>query len=267
MAGNAEVAARASGYRERNSTADRALDILAMFTDDRAVVSGVEVADHLGTSRSTAYRYLQSLVANRFLEEAPSGGFRLGLRVLELARLARRAYGLSDVAMPVMQRLAATTQESVLLTRRAGDLVVCLDRAESVAHAVRISYERGSALPVNAGASALALLAWADPADTRVLLERAHLTSFTPATLTEVDAVMARLEEIRRLGYSVTRGELDSDVLGIAAPIRDDSGAVVAAVSVAAIASRVPPTRQHEVVAAVCDAATEISERLVTVAG
>ncbi|MGW5876693.1 IclR family transcriptional regulator [Nocardiopsis terrae] len=267
MAGTSDASPRGSGYRERNSTADRALDILGMFTEDRPVISGTEVADQLGTSRSTAYRYLQSLVTNRFLEEAPEGGFRLGLRVLELSRVARRAYGLSDIAMPVMQRLAAQTRESVLLTRRSGDLVICLDRAEPVARPVRISYERGSALPVNAGASALVLLAWEDPAKARALLERAHLTSFTSATLTDVDTLLARLEEIRRLGYSVTRGELDNEVLGIAAPIRDDAGAVVAALSVAAIAARVPVARQPEIVAAVCTAAAEISEGLVTAAG
>lgn len=267
MTGQSEVVARGSGYRERNSTADRALDILGMFTDEQPVLSGVEVAERLGTSRSTAYRYLQSLVAGRFLEDAPGGGFRLGLRVLELARLARRTYGLSEVSLPVMRRLASRTRESVLLTRRVGDLVVCLDRAESVVHTVRISYERGSALPLNAGASALALLAWADPAETRPMLERVELSSFTPATLTDVDALVTRLAEIRDLGYSVTRGEVDDDVLGVAAPIRDDTGAVVAAVSVAAVASRVPPARQGEVVEAVREAAAEISERLAVTAG
>ena len=134
------MAERVSAYRERNSTADRALEILGMFDEQRPVVSGVEVAERLGTSRSTAYRYLQSLVATRFLEEAPGGGFRLGLRVLELGRVARRSYGLSEVALPIMEQLAADVQESVLLTRRVGNLVVCLERAESVAHPVRISY-------------------------------------------------------------------------------------------------------------------------------
>ncbi len=58
--------------------------------------------------------------------------------------MARKAYGLSELALPVMQDLAAATHESVLLTRRVGDLVVCLERAESVTHTVRISYERGA---------------------------------------------------------------------------------------------------------------------------
>lgn len=261
------MAERVSAYRERNSTADRALEILGMFDERRPVVSGVEVAERLGTSRSTAYRYLQSLVASRFLEEAPGGGFRLGLRVLELGRVARRSYGISEVALPIMQQLAADVRESVLLTRRAGNLVVCLERAESVVHPVRISYERGSTLPVNAGASALVLLAWADPEETNAVLHSTRLTAFTEASLTDVDAVLARLAEIRQLGHSVTRGELDRDVLGIAAPIRDEAETVVAAVSVAAVASRIPPGREDDVVAAVCAAAREISARLASVAG
>jgi DNA-binding IclR family transcriptional regulator len=258
---------RVSTYRERNSTADRALDILSLFHEERPIITGAEGARHLGTARSTAYRYLQSLVGRRFLEEAPGGGFRLGLRLLELARLARRSYGLSDTALPVMIRLAAAVHESVLLTRRVGDLVVCLDRAESATHAVRISYERGSTLPVNAGASALVLLAWSDPAETRALLERTDLRAFTPATLIDVDALMDRLAEIRSSGYSVTSGELDPEVLGIAAPIRDEAGTVVAAVSVAALASRVPADRLPQVVDQVLDAAREITSGLALIAG
>ncbi|MFF4590329.1 IclR family transcriptional regulator [Streptomyces sp. NPDC001388] len=249
-------------YRERNSTADRALDILTMFDDTHLVVSGTAVAERLGVARSTAYRYLQSLVAGRFLEEAPGGGFRLGLRVLEIARLARRSYGLSEVALPSMQELAEEVRETVLLTRRTGDLIVCVDRAESGTRAVRISYERGSTLPLNAGASALVLLAWSPEDEARRLLETAELRRFTPATLTDVDALMERLARIRRLGYSVTRGELDPDVVGIAAPITAPNGQVTAAVSVAALASRVYPEAEAEFAQKVRATASEISERL-----
>ena len=254
-------------YRERNSTADRALDILGMFSDEVPVVSAVQVAAHLGVVRSTGYRYLQSLVANRYLEEAPTGGFRLGLRVLELARLARRTYGLSEVAAPVLTELASVVHETVLLTRRVDDVVICLERAESEVHRVRISYERGATLPVNAGASALTLLAWSDPAEARSVLQAADLQAFTPATLTDVDALMVRLEQIRSDGYSITRSELDHDVLGIAAPVRDGDGQVVAAVSVAAVASRVSAQLEREIVSAVRSAAERITERTAVVGG
>ncbi|WP_406163468.1 IclR family transcriptional regulator [Streptomyces canus] len=259
--------AASPSYRERNSTADRALDILMMFDDTQLVISGSAVAERLGVARSTAYRYLQSLVGSRFLEEAPGGGFRLGLRVLEIGRLARRSYGLSEIAVPVMTELSEDVGETVLLTRRTGELVVCVDRAEARARAVRISYERGSTLPLNAGASALVLLAWIPQDEARRLLEAAELRRFTPATLTDADTLVERLSHIRRAGYSVTRGELDPDVTGVAAPIRDDQQKVVAAVSVVALGSRVFPEAEAELAQKVLKTAQKITDRLIAVGG
>lgn len=256
-----------AGYRERNSTADRALDILNSFTEDRPVLSGFELAERLGVARSTAYRYLQSLVGSHFLEEAPDGGFRLGLRVLELARVARRNYGLSEVALPIMQDLAREVDEAVLLTRRTANLVVCVDRAEVHTGPVRISYERGSTLAINAGAAAQVLLAWTPAEQVRTLLGGTELHRFTPQTVVDVDALMARLERINRDGYAITRSELDMDILGIAAPIWDDRGQVRAAVSVAALASRVPKKAERGIAKQVQRAAGEITERLALVDG
>ncbi|MBB5157206.1 IclR family transcriptional regulator [Saccharopolyspora phatthalungensis] len=257
----------ASSYRERNSTADRALDILGMFKEDLPVISGTEVAARLGVAKSTAYRYVQSLVGTRFLEEAPGGGFRLGLRVIELARLARQTYGLSDVAAPVLAELARSVGETALLTRRVGDLVVCLDRAESDKHRVRISYERGSTLPINAGASALVLLAWSPAEEAEAVLRGTTLRRFTEATLTDVSQLLARLEQIRTDGYSITRSEVDHDVLGIAAPIRGAAGNVVAAVSVAAVANRVSDSVESEIIKRVCAAAETIAAGLQQIEG
>lgn len=236
-----------------------------MFTVEEPVLSGVVIAERLGVVRSTGYRYLQSLVGSRFLEEAPGGGFRLGLRVLEIARVARASFGLTDVAHPVMSALAQEVQETVLLTRRSGDLVVCVDSVEVLSRPARISYGRGAMLPVNAGASALVLLAWSPPDEARSVLERKQLDRFTPSTLTDVDALIARLADIRRDGYSITRAELDDDVLGIAAPIRDEHGSVRAAISVAALAGRVTTDHEAEVLVAVRAAAADIERRLMVI--
>ena len=103
MPGHADGSARR--YRERNSTADRALDILLLFTAEKPVWAGTEIATQLGVARSTGYRYLQSLVSTGFIEEA-AAGFRLGPRIFELARLARAGIGLSEVSLPSMRRLA-----------------------------------------------------------------------------------------------------------------------------------------------------------------
>jgi DNA-binding IclR family transcriptional regulator len=249
-----------SGYRDRNSTADRALDILLLFTEDKLVWSGAEIADEIGVARSTGYRYLQSLVNAGFIEEA-SGGFRLGPRIFELARLARAGTSLSDIAMPTMRSLSAKVGESVLLTRRSGRFVVCLDLVEA-AHTVRLSYERGHVLPINAGAAAEVLLAWAPPEELTAVLSAAPLERFTAKTLTDPGQLQARLAQIRRDGVAVSQGELDDQILGVAAPIHNAKGSVVAAVSVAALASRVPRTELKAVKLAVKSAASTISEQL-----
>ncbi|ATL68245.1 IclR family transcriptional regulator [Nocardia terpenica] len=261
MAGQAASAA-SSAYRERNATADRALDILLMFDDQRLVLSAVEVAAQLSVGRSTAYRYLQSLTQTGFVEEADGSGYRLGPRVLELARLARRGLGLSDIARPIMRRLAADAGETVLLTRLAGDRVVCLEREDSGARAVRITYERGEVLPVNAGASAFCLLAWLPDTTVDALLDTTPLDPLTSRTLTTKHGLRARLRETREQGYAVSRGELDPDVLGIAAAIRNRDGGVVAALSIAALSTRIPDERIPELATALRTGATEIGTSL-----
>lgn len=251
-----------SKYRERNSTADRALDILGMFDEQRLTIGAAEVAEQLGVARSTAYRYVQSLGQSGFLEEAESGRFRLGRRILELALLARRGLGLAEVARPVMRRLCGDVGETILLTRLAGNAVICLEREEASTQRVRISYERGQIMPLNAGASAFVLLAWLEDAALSQVLEGARLEAFTPRTLTTQTALRSRLTETAAQGYGLSQGELDDDVLGVGAPIRDADGVVQAALSMAAVASRVPKNRIPRVIEKVRSGADEISEAL-----
>jgi DNA-binding IclR family transcriptional regulator len=256
----AVAASRPSAYRERNSTADRALDILGLFTPDRLKVSAIDVAAELSVARSTAYRYLLTLGSAGYLEEDPTGGFRLGLKVFELAKLARSSYGLSQLALPILRDLARNADETALLTRRSGSRAVCLEREEPTNHRVRLTYERGSAVPLNAGASAWVLLAWEDPDVIADLLHDAQLPRFTDQTLTSVTQVTKRLELIRQQGYAVTRGELDPDTTGIAAPVLDDQGRVVAGISLVAVSRRVPEEQLDELVGQVRAAASKLTE-------
>ncbi|WP_284981562.1 IclR family transcriptional regulator [Arthrobacter sp. efr-133-TYG-118] len=257
-----DTASKSSAYRERNSTADKALDILALFTPDRLTVSAIDVAHELSVARSTAYRYLLTLGSAGYLEENPSGGFRLGLKVFELARLARASYGLSQLALPTLHVLAQQTGETALLTKRSGNRAVCLEKEEPNDQRMRVSYERGSAMSLNAGASAWVLLAWEEHETVKRLLLENPLTGFTEATLTTENSVYERLALIRSEGFAISRGELDPDAIGIAAPVRDDQQRVVAGISLVAAIRRVPDSRIGELVEKVRTAADQVSELL-----
>ena len=250
----------ASGYRERNSTADRALNILQLFSEESPEITAVEVAESLGVARSTAYRYVQTLVQAQFLSDTGHGGFRLGIRILELARIARSGHGLSDLCVPVMRELAERFQQTVLLTKQSGNAVVCLEREEAREQYVRLSYDRGSVLQLHAGASAQVLLAWSPEIRVRQLLASAPLQKFTERTLTEPDEIVARLAKIREQGYAVTDGEVDPMAMGIAAPIFHPGGDVLAAISIVLIRSLVPSEEIEDIVQAVISAAAKVTE-------
>jgi DNA-binding IclR family transcriptional regulator len=251
----------------RNTTADRAIDVLLLFDDDAPVLSAGEVAERLDMSRSTTYRYLQSLRSYDLLEEDEiRGGFRLGPRVHELARVARKGLGLSEIALPIMQALCNRVGEAVLLTRRFGDRVVCVERVEG-SSPTRLSYERGHVLPVHAGASAKVLLAFAQPEDIDKVLATATLERFTESTVTDADELRRQLAKIRELGYSVSDGEIDLGVRGVAAPILSPDGHVRAGLSAAGLAFRLTDSVLPDVIAAVKDSAEAISNRFAEISG
>lgn len=249
-----------------NSTADRAVDVLLLFDEQHPVRSASEVSQLLGMPRSTTYRYLQTLRSKGLLEEESPRGFRLGSRILQLARVARIGLGLPEVALPVMREVAAKTREAVLLTRRSGASVVCVERVEST-QPVRLSYERGHVLPVHAGASAKVLLAFADPAEIDAVLATSRLPRFTASTVTDPKILRRQLLEIRSAGYAMSDGEVDEGVRGIAAPIFAADGRVAAGLSVAGPAFRLDGKRLPVIVRAVREGAEAISRRLADLQG
>jgi len=258
----AESSAKPMATSGRNTTADRAIDVLLLFDDESPVLSAGEVATRLGMSRSTAYRYLQSLRSSDLLEDDQArGGYRLGARLLQLARVARKGMGLSSAALPVMRELAVDVGEAVLLTRRSGRHVICIELEESN-QPIRLSYERGHVLPLHAGASAKILLAYAEPSDVEEFLGSGPLEGFTTRTVTDPELLRGQLGAIREAGYVVSDGELDDGVRGIAAPILHADGRPAAGLAIAGPAFRMTNDRLPGLVAAVRSAAARISERL-----
>lgn len=251
-----------NGTSQRNHTADRAINMLLLFSEVERVITAADIAVRLQMSKSTTYRYLQTLKASGFLEEVPGGaGFQLGPRIVQLARLARTGTDVSVVALPVMRELAAATQEVVLLTRRMGNQVLCLERIES-SHPIRLSYERGQTLPLHAGASAKVLLAFERPEEIELALDGLVLERYTDATVTDLVEFRRQLDEIRAAGYVVSEGEIDPGVIGVGAPIFRRDGTIACGLSVAAPRFRIDVDQIPGLVDAVRMAAQSISEEL-----
>ena len=251
--------ATATGH-SANSTADRAIDILLLFTDDRPTWSASEIAAHFAMPRSTTYRYLNSLRAYALIIEDERGGFRLGPRIFPLARVARKSTSILRIAAPHLATLGEQFGELVVLHQRVGPDLLTLDRVES-RQSVSIRPTRSHLLPWPATASAKLLLAFAPEAERAELMDRLVPTRFTARTLPDLPALRAALEEVRANGIAFTDEERNEGVWGVAAPVIH-GGDVRHCVAIAVPRFRVNEGNMASFASAVQNAAASIGNSL-----
>jgi DNA-binding IclR family transcriptional regulator len=164
-----------------NSTADRAIDILLLFSEDRPVWTTAEIATHFDMPRSTIYRYLGSLRSYSLIVEDNAGGYRLGPKIFPLAQAARAGTSILNVAEPFLEELNRTFGEAVTLYERIGHESIPLLRMES-RHSVKMMYSRGQILPWPAAASSKALLAFAPPNEQEAIFRLLVPVRYTATT-------------------------------------------------------------------------------------
>ena len=201
-----------------NSTADRAIDILMVFSEDKPVWSTGEIAEHFGMPRSTTYRYLTSLRAYALIVEDRQGGYRLGPRIFPLARVAKAGISIMSVAMPHLVKLNRKFSEAVTLYERVGHQSIPLERLESL-HSVKMIYSRGQMLPWPGAASSKVLLAHAPPEEQEAIFRLLVPVRYTAKTIRTSKLLRAALRKIVADGYTYSDQEREEGVRAVAAPI------------------------------------------------
>ncbi|WP_196799223.1 IclR family transcriptional regulator [Burkholderia pseudomultivorans] len=201
-----------------NITVERAFDILMVFAEDRQVVTASEVSERFGLPRSTTYRYLSTLRAYGLLEEREGGGYKLGPKVFQLARATMKSSSIVNVARPYLEELSSQTGETVSLNQTLAGEVVVVDCVESQQR-LKISYVRGSAMPVPGSASAKTFLAFDPSIELDAFLAEAPMRKYTSKTIIDRDRLSRKIIEARKLGYTINDEEVDEGVRAVAAPI------------------------------------------------
>jgi DNA-binding IclR family transcriptional regulator len=243
-----------------NSTADRAIEILAAFSEGRPIWTAGEIASHFDMPRSTTYRYLNSLRAFGLITDDERGGLRLGPKILALARVAKNSSSIVSAAAPSLRALSERFGEVVSLSERMGHEIVPLERIEC-SHHVRITFMRGEMLPWPATAAAKALLAFAPQAEAEELFSIFKPHRYTPKTISTVSGLRKELAAVRKQGFAISDQERDEGVRGIAAPIIRGEEARYS-VTIGGPAFRIDNGRVREMAKALVEAATAISAEL-----
>ncbi len=240
---------------------DRTFKMLSLFTRERPAWAVTEISAAIGLPKSTTYRILSVLEFYQYVARDPeTGKFRLGSGALALGWSALESNDLRRLAMPVMKRLAAETGETVLLTVLGEDKLasVCVERIES-ARQVRLILEVGRRVSLHAGASSKILLAYMPDDEVERVLAICGLPRIGRNTITDPAALRADLAEIRRLGYSRSFEETDEGAAGVAAPVLDGGGRMVAALGIAGPLARFGTDDLPRMIARTRAAAAEVA--------
>jgi DNA-binding IclR family transcriptional regulator len=249
--------------KARNSTAANALEILDLFSAARRRVTALEVAHHLGTSRSTAYRYLDTLVDRGYLATDDDGGFRIGRRIQELALLDHEADRALAMANTWLSRLREEFDETVVYTVRTSGVHTVVRSSLTGGQVLTANYPVGAVMPLHAGAPSTVLLASATDEQIAVELQGADLEPFTPTTPVTLESILRIVRQVREHGYAVSRGELNPELVSVGAPIHGAGRhGVIAGLGLVVPASRCTPELEHRMAGRLVEAAADISSRL-----
>jgi IclR family KDG regulon transcriptional repressor len=257
---NRDAPAR-DGGNTRLTSVGAALRLLKEFSAEEPEIGITLLARRLNLAKSTVHRLASTLVAEGFLEQNPSSErYRLGLSLFALGTLVRRRMDVSREALPYLHELRDRTGESVHLAVIEGAEIMYLFNLESQ-QAIGVRSYLGLRKPAFCTSEGRALLAFSSPAILSRIIKNG-LTAHTQKTTTEPAALHRLLAEVKLNGYAVDDGESEEGMRGLAAPVWDASGAVIAAVGLAGPVPRLSKKSLRGFTPWVIAAAHGISARL-----
>lgn len=240
------------------ASVEKALRLLELFSEDSPRLSLPEIVKRAGYSRTATYRLLNTLEHLDWIDRK-DGKYQLSLRVFRVGSAAVNALQLRQEASLNMSELAARVGETVYLLVPDGDRAVCLERVEGSSGVQIMVLDVGRSLPIFAGGGSLAILALRDDILASLETEKSvRLPNGSDLLLTELRRIC---QETRERGYSRSLEDVTPAVGAFGAPIFDNRGQVIAAISIGGL-SQTLLAKEQEMAADLMQAARQISARL-----
>ena len=241
-----------------DKTLSKGLTVLEALAGVSGACGIAELAQKTGLGKSNVHRLLQTLEARGYVRNL-GGRYIASLKLWELGCRIINRVDLKQIAHRHMRLLCDVTQETVHLSFLQGMEVIYVDKIESE-QPVRAYSAIGGRAPAYCVATGKAMLAYADDGTIRKISE--SLKSHSSNTITDAKAFKDELDEIRRSGWALNRGEWRQQVWGIASPIRNSAGGIIAAIGISGPHDRFTKGRIAGFKRAVCDAASSVSHDL-----
>lgn len=224
-----------------NHSAGRLLKIMECMADTPEPMRLLDIANELDMNTSTLSRFMTTLVECGYAKQDPETlKYSLTYKICVLGNKVKSNFDLPNVARPYLKELVHAFPEMVSLGIEQNNKVVYIETIQGKSRSLQVLHRIGSIAPMHCtGIGKLLLLNYSEPQIDKLIAE-CGLERFTDHTLTTKEALMAELQAIRQTGYAFDKEECEIGVSCIAYPVYNESGKIIAAVSVSG-----PTTRQN----------------------
>ncbi|TCZ63238.1 IclR family transcriptional regulator [Roseicella aquatilis] len=218
----------------------KAFAVLRAFGRDMPQLTATEVAARAGLDRGTAFRLIHTLAGLGYLRAVPEGRrYRLTLKCLELGFSALAAGDLPGHAAPLLRELVPGTADAASLGVIERGEVIYLARVEAGLERHGVTRRPGSRIGAYATALGQAILAFLPRQEQVAHLGAVERVKLSERTLTDLDALLARLDAVQAQGYALSDGENAYGLVTVAVPVFDPRGAPCAGISLT-VGGRIP---------------------------
>ncbi|NJC21486.1 DNA-binding IclR family transcriptional regulator [Arthrobacter pigmenti] len=241
---------------------ERVAALLELLSERKSPMRMIEVAQALDLPKSTTHGLLQTLQAKELVVRDDNQRYRLSLRLFSLAATALELVDLPELARPAMEELSGSTGGTCNLAVLDGHYVLYIEKVEHRDSLVRLVTHVGTRIPAHVTALGKVLVAALPEADQKQWLTDHVFERMTDHTITDADDFRKDLLGQAKRGYALDNQELHSAITGFAAPVRDHTGTVVAALSLTYLGSSMNAGEKRGLGAQVVQAADTVSTAL-----
>ena len=240
----------------------RAFDILEVLATEREGLGVTELGARLGLHKSTVHRLLNTMMTLGYIDKKPiTGAYCLGMKFVELASMYLGSIELKAEANYYIRECIDIIGLPIQMAILNDGEALFIEKVEQ-ANSIRIYSEIGRRVPVHCSSVGKALVFDYTAEEIRELYQDRPLGKFTEETITDIDDLLADITAGRERGWSFNKGEFETNVYAVAAPIYDYRGIIIAAIG-APWRNDSPVKRNPEEIAApVCELAQTISKRM-----
>ena len=257
-----------TGSKPKNlvQTIERAAFIFDILSQSPNGLSLGDLAHKANLPKGTAHRLLSSMAYFDLIRQEPTTkNYHLGFKLVDLGNLLLMQIDLRSQARSFLINLSETVKETVHLVVLDKDKALYVDKVNlhQKASGLQMVSRLGSRIALHCSSVGKVLLAYMEKSDAENLISDIELAKRTQNTISDPKELMQHLSFVRENGYAIDDEENEEGIRCVAAPIRNGSGRVEAAVSISGPTTRITMERiETELKKLICETANGISAQL-----